>query len=132
MPALWDTTLASRLQPGGDVLDHVIDQARAGTPVRLAAPAVLEIAYGYQRHARADERYRRLLDWFTRLLADRTVLSASDVISELMRAPLPRADRAGGSSARHRPGDHRRALGRRAGLSPPARGHRGDGPAVPA
>jgi len=67
--ALWDTTLASRLHPHGEVLDYVIDQVGAGTPVRLAAPAVLEIAYGYQRLTPRDARYDELLAWFTRLLA---------------------------------------------------------------
>ncbi len=69
MTALWDTTLASRLHPEGEVLDYVIDQSAQGTPVRLAAPAVLEIAYGYQRMAVDDARYGELLAWFTRLLA---------------------------------------------------------------
>jgi predicted nucleic acid-binding protein len=70
--ALWDTTLASRLHPDGEALDYVIDQVAEGTPVRLAAPAVLEIAYGYQRMATRDARYVGLLSWFTRLLASDT------------------------------------------------------------
>lgn len=69
MTALWDTTLASRLHPRGQVLDYVVDQVAAGTPVRIAAPAVLEIAYGYQRMSAGDHRYRELLAWFTRVLA---------------------------------------------------------------
>lgn len=69
MTELWDTTLASRLHPHGEVLDYVVDQLAAGTPVRVAAPAVLEIAYGYQRAASRDARYDNLLAWFTRLLA---------------------------------------------------------------
>jgi predicted nucleic acid-binding protein len=69
MTALWDTTLASRLHPDSDALDHVIDQLADGTPVRVAAPAVLEIAYGYQRRAARDPRFGNLLAWFTRLLA---------------------------------------------------------------
>jgi len=67
--ALWDTTLASRLQPRSDVLEYVLDQAAEEMPVRVAAPAVLEIAYGYQRMAERDGRYDTLLSWFTRLLA---------------------------------------------------------------
>jgi predicted nucleic acid-binding protein len=70
VPVLWDTTLASRLHPHGDVLDHVVDRAAEGMPVRIAAPAVLEIAYGYQRMAISDSRYANLLAWFTHLLAD--------------------------------------------------------------
>lgn len=69
MIALWDTTLASRLHPHGEVLDYVVDQVAAGTPVRVAAPAVLEIAYGYQRSAARDARFATLLAWFARLLA---------------------------------------------------------------
>jgi predicted nucleic acid-binding protein len=67
--ALWDTTLASRLHPESEVLGYAIDQLAEGTPVRVAAPAVLEIAYGYERMAGGDARYRELLAWFTRLLA---------------------------------------------------------------
>jgi predicted nucleic acid-binding protein len=71
--ALWDTTAASRLQPGGGLFAQAREQAAAGLPVRIAAPAVLEIAYGYQRMAATDERYRDLLTWFTGLLDDGTV-----------------------------------------------------------
>jgi predicted nucleic acid-binding protein len=63
--ALWDTTVASRLQPGSDVLDYALERAAAGSPVRVAAPAVLEIAYGYERMAGRDPRFARLLAWFT-------------------------------------------------------------------
>lgn len=68
--ALWDTTIASRLHPRAALLDHVAEQAAAGMPVRVAAPTVLEIAYGYQRMAGNDERYATLLGWFTELIAD--------------------------------------------------------------
>jgi predicted nucleic acid-binding protein len=68
-PALWDTTLASRLHPAGDALDYAIDQVAAGTPVQVAAPAVLEIAYGYKLRAVRDPRFAELLAWFTRLVA---------------------------------------------------------------
>lgn len=69
MDALWDTTLASRLHPQGATLDHVVDRLATGAPVKIAAPAVLEIAYGYERMAASDVRYRALLRWFTRVLA---------------------------------------------------------------
>ena len=67
--AVWDTTLASRLHPHGEVLDYVNDQVAEGTPVRIAAPAILEIAYGYQRMVAGDHRYGDLLAWFTRTVA---------------------------------------------------------------
>ena len=69
---LWDTTLASRLRPHSEVLDYVIDQFADEMPVRVAAPALLEIAYGYQRMASGDRRYGELLAWLTRLLASET------------------------------------------------------------
>ena len=103
MTALWDTTLASRLHPYGEVLDYVIDQVAAGTPVRVAAPAVLVIAYGYQRIASTDARYGDLLVWFTRLLASdafsvvaldgRAALVAGRLRGVLPHPPTGRRDR---------------------------------------
>jgi predicted nucleic acid-binding protein len=92
--ALWDTTLASRLHPRGEVLDYVMDQVAEGTPVRVAAPAVLEIAYGYQRMAAGDARYGELLAWFTCLLAsDAFSVVALDgraaLVAGRLRAVLP-------------------------------------------
>lgn len=69
MTTLWDTTLASRLHPHSETLDYVVDQVGQGTPVRIAAPAIREIAYGYQLEAESDSRYAQLLAWFTRTLA---------------------------------------------------------------
>lgn len=71
--ALWDTTAASRLHPSSELYAQVRERAVAGLPVRIAAPAVLEVAYGYQRMAAADARFRDLLAWFTRLLDEETV-----------------------------------------------------------
>jgi hypothetical protein len=88
--ALWDTTLASRLHPHGEVLDYVIDQVAEGTPVRVAAPAVLEIAYEYQRMAAGDARYGELLSWFTRLLvSDAFSVVALDGRAALVAGRLP-------------------------------------------
>lgn len=64
----WDTTVVSRIQPGSAVLDHVLERATAGDPVRITAPSVLEVAYGYERRATRDGRFRALLGWFTSLL----------------------------------------------------------------
>ena len=103
MIALWDTTLASRLHPHADTLDHVLEQAAAGTPIRVAAPAVLEIAYGYQRSANRDARYGGLLAWFSRLLASdafmvvaldgRAALVAGRLRGALAHPPSTRRDR---------------------------------------
>ena len=105
--AAWDTTLVSRIQPGGDLLDHVLDQAIVGDPVRVAAPSVLEVAYGYARQAGRDARFRSLLDWFTRLVASgalrivplegRAAIVAGRVRAD---APHPPRKRAGDSRSK--------------------------------
>jgi predicted nucleic acid-binding protein len=67
---VWDTTIASRLHPRGTLLRHVVERATEGLPVRVAAPAVREIAYGLERMAADGPGFRHALDWFTSLLAD--------------------------------------------------------------
>lgn len=93
-PALWDTTLASRLHPQGETLTYVLDQSVQGSPVQVAAPAVLEIAYGYQRMIEADARFADLLAWFARLLdSDAFVVAPFDgraaLIAGRVRGVLP-------------------------------------------
>lgn len=73
MALLWDTTLASRLHPGSETLDYAIDRSAEGLPVRIAAPTILEIAYGYQLQVERDARYAALLGWFAQLLSSGTV-----------------------------------------------------------
>lgn len=70
---LWDTTLASRIRPGTELHRHVVTRAGSGDPVRVAAPAVLEVTYGLQIAARADSRFRYALDWFGRVVATDTL-----------------------------------------------------------
>jgi predicted nucleic acid-binding protein len=71
--ALWDTTVLSRVQPDSDPAGYVLQCAAIGEPVLTAAPAALEVAYGYERMAATDPGFRRLFAWFTRLLADGTL-----------------------------------------------------------
>lgn len=73
MAVVWDTTLVSRIHPASGVLDYVVDQAAADDIVRIAAPAVLEVVYGYQLKAAEDPRFRELLRWFTRFVASTAV-----------------------------------------------------------
>jgi predicted nucleic acid-binding protein len=92
--ALWDTTVASRLHPQGELFAQVREQAIGGVPVRVAAPAVLEVAYGYQRMAANDVRYRHLLGWFTGLLDQQTVTvvpldGRAALVAGRLRAMLP-------------------------------------------
>ena len=67
--AAWDTSALSRLQPGSGVEAYVLERAAAGDPVRVAASAVSEVIYGYERRAVDDPRFRSLIAWFTQLLA---------------------------------------------------------------
>jgi predicted nucleic acid-binding protein len=69
MPAVWDTSLLSRVQPNTELLDRVLDQAAEGRAIRVASPAILEVSYGYALKAAGDPRFRRLLEWFTELVA---------------------------------------------------------------
>jgi predicted nucleic acid-binding protein len=92
--ALWDTTLASRIEPGGDVLEYVLARATDGRPVRVASPTILEIAYGHQRMADVNPRYSALLAWLTGLLArDVLTIVALDgraaIVAGRLRGVLP-------------------------------------------
>lgn len=96
MAVLWDTTLASRLQPDGGVIDYVVDRASEGDAVRIAAPAVLEIVYGYQRKAGTDSRFGELLHWFIRLVASEAFRvvpldGRAAVVAGRVRAEIPHA-----------------------------------------
>lgn len=102
MPAAWDTTLASQLHPESDALEHVFDQVVAGGPVLVAAPAILEVAYGYQRKAEDDPRFGDLLGWFTRLIEsdafnvvplDGRAALVAGCVRGLTPHPPPRRDR---------------------------------------
>ncbi len=52
LPLAWDTTLLSRVRPGSDDLDLVMDRWATGDPVATPATAVHEVAYGL---AQADD-----------------------------------------------------------------------------
>lgn len=87
------------------MLEYVIDQVAEGTPVRIAAPAVLEIAYGYQRRSTKDSRFTELLAWLTRLLAsDAFLVVALDgraaLIAGRLRGVLPHPPPKGRSDRR--------------------------------
>jgi predicted nucleic acid-binding protein len=94
MRALWDTTLASQTRPRGDVVEYMVARAGEGKPLLLASPSVLEIAYGYERRAEGDPRYRSLMIWFKEVLvADLFSVVAFDcraaVVAGRLRAAMP-------------------------------------------
>ncbi|HWT91374.1 MAG TPA: PIN domain-containing protein [Solirubrobacteraceae bacterium] len=101
MTALWDTSVASRVQPGSDALAYVLARLAAGEPVSVAAPAIVEIVFGLQRQA--DPRLTALSGWLAGLLDDGTLavvpfggragFIAGHVRAELPYAPPDRRDR---------------------------------------
>jgi predicted nucleic acid-binding protein len=64
----WDTTLVSRLYPGGPLESHLLDRFQAGEPVAVTAPTVMEVVTGIQATAASNPRVASALGWFTRLL----------------------------------------------------------------
>jgi predicted nucleic acid-binding protein len=63
LAACWDTSLFSRVSPGTDAYEYVLEQATRGQPVAVAASAVLERSYGFEAAAAKREDFRRALRW---------------------------------------------------------------------
>lgn len=61
----WDTTLVSRLYPGGALERHLIERAQAGEPVAATAPTVMEVVRGLQG---SPPDVARALPWFIGLV----------------------------------------------------------------
>lgn len=103
MDRLWDTTFASRIQPGSELMEYVIEQSIRGTPVAVAAPSLLEMSYGFQLKASAgDSRFKRLGQWLTRFASSQTLSvipldERSALVAGRLRAdcphPPPKRDR---------------------------------------
>jgi predicted nucleic acid-binding protein len=113
--AAWDTTLVSRLYPGGALERALLEHAYEGAPVAVTAPTVMEVVRGIQATASGNarpigDRPTPALEWFTGLVA-------SDLVETL---PLhrPAAILAGRLRALH-PAPPTRA--RRKGVKPEQR-----------
>jgi predicted nucleic acid-binding protein len=65
----WDTTLVSRIYPGGPLERHLLDQARRDVPVAVTAPTIMEVVRGLQARSAAKPRIALALTWFVRLIA---------------------------------------------------------------
>lgn len=89
----WDTTLVSRLYPGGPLERHLLDRLHAGEPVAVTAPTVMEVVTGMQATATNNPRVGSALNWFTRLLT-------SDLM-EVLSLDRPAAILAGRLRAMH-------------------------------
>jgi predicted nucleic acid-binding protein len=65
----WDTTLVSRIYPGGALERHLLDRASADEPVAVTAPTVMEVVRGLQATAADKPVIALALTWFVRLVA---------------------------------------------------------------
>lgn len=68
MTAAWDTTLVSRIYPGGRLERHILDCASAGEPIAIAAPTVMETVRGLQATSARQPNIAAALQWFTTLV----------------------------------------------------------------
>ncbi len=93
MTLAWDTTLVSRIYPGGALERHLLDQARADEPVAITAPTVMEVVRGLQATGADKPRVALVLTWFVGLVA-------SDLV-EILTLDLPAAIVAGRLRAMH-------------------------------
>lgn len=73
MAGLWDTSILSRCLPSPERMRSVAIEALEGDPVRVAAPAVLEVAYGLEHAAMSGMRTRRHLRLLDRCVGDGTL-----------------------------------------------------------
>lgn len=69
MTLAWDTTLVSRIYPGGPLERHLLDCANAGEPIAVTAPTVMEVVRGLQATASGKPRMAAALQWFIGLVA---------------------------------------------------------------
>jgi predicted nucleic acid-binding protein len=69
----WDTTLLSRLYPGGPLEHSLLEHLDRDEPVAVAAPTAMEVVTGIQAAAARDTRLAPVLTWLTRVLASNLV-----------------------------------------------------------
>lgn len=93
MTLAWDTTLVSRIYPGGALERHLLDCARTDERVAIAAPTVMEVVRGIQAKAVRRPPIAVALTWFIRLVA-------SDMV-EILSLDRPTAIVAGRLRAMH-------------------------------
>jgi predicted nucleic acid-binding protein len=87
----WDTTLVSRIYPGGPLERHLLDRAKAGEPIAITSPTVMEVVRGLQATAASSPKIAIALKWFIGLVA-------SDLV-EILSLDRPAAILAGGLRA---------------------------------
>lgn len=106
----WDTTLVSRVHPGGRLESQLLDRAQAGVPVAVTAPTIMEVVRGIQ--ASTIDHAASALGWFKRLvLSDLVEVLALDRASAIVAGRLralhpapPTGTRRKGAKTEHRAG----------------------------
>jgi predicted nucleic acid-binding protein len=93
LTAAWDTTLVSRLYPGGELERFLLERTHAGEPVGVTSPTVMEVVRGIQATALSKPRFAPALTWFIRLVF-------SDLV-EILSLDRPAAILAGRLRAMH-------------------------------
>jgi len=73
LTAAWDTTLVSRLYPGGPLEGLLLERVREGEPVAITAPTVMEVVRGLQASAASRPAMNATLDWIIRLVSSELV-----------------------------------------------------------
>ena len=94
MTIAWDTTLVSRIYPGGPLEQHLLDHASQGGPIAVTAPTVMETVRGLQATAASNPKMAAALRWFTTLVtSDLVEILALDrsaaILAGRMRALQP-------------------------------------------
>jgi predicted nucleic acid-binding protein len=69
LTSAWDTTLVSRLYPGGAFERHLLERADAGEPVAITAPTVMEVIRGVHATASTKPQVAPALAWFVGIVA---------------------------------------------------------------
>ncbi|MCP9488413.1 MAG: type II toxin-antitoxin system VapC family toxin [Solirubrobacteraceae bacterium MAG38_C4-C5] len=91
---VWDTTLVSRLYPGGPIERLLLDHARDDDMIAITAPTVMEVVRGLELTAVRRPSMSLALGWFTRLVASDLVETVpldhwSAVVAGRVRALQP-------------------------------------------
>jgi predicted nucleic acid-binding protein len=108
----WDTTLVSRLYPGGPLEHSLLEHLDRDEPIAVAAPTAMEVVTGVQAAAGSDTRLTPVLTWLTQVLAsglvevlalDRSAAILAGRLRALHPAP-PTGARRKGAKPEHRAG----------------------------
>jgi len=109
VPAAWDTTLVSQLKPDEESAAFAFAEEHylAGEPVALAAIALNEVAFGYERARERRVEFGVLLTWLAAYVSSGVVEvlpvdERAAVVAGQLRARAPGAPRAARGDKRNK------------------------------